>query len=99
MDYGQQTYRPAQGLRDFTAARDRTCRFPGCAQPARRCDFDHQRPWPEGRTSADNGEYLCEHHHRLKHRGGWRVTGNPNDVLTWTSPTGHLYYSPPHDYG
>ncbi len=32
------------------AARDRTCRFPGCRTRARRADGDHRTPWPLGAT-------------------------------------------------
>jgi Domain of unknown function (DUF222) len=91
-------YRPGRALTDHVIARDRTCRFPGCRRAARRCDLDHVVPWPAGATSADNLQCLCEHHHRLKHTGGWSVRGNPDDMLTWTSPTGHTYRSPPGRY-
>jgi hypothetical protein len=60
-------YRFPPRLRRFLEARDRTCVFPGCGRPARKTDKDHRRPWPEGGTSADNGECLCRHHHRAKH--------------------------------
>jgi hypothetical protein len=86
-------------LQEFVLARDRTCRFPTCSRKARCCDIDHLIPWPDGPTAAANCECLCEHHHRLKHTGGWSVTGDPNGTLTWTSPTGHRYESPPADYG
>jgi hypothetical protein len=99
IDYSQTGYRPALALQDFVIARDRICRFPGCSRPARRCDIDHLTPWPDGPTAARNLECLCEHHHRLKHEAGWSVSGDPNGVLTWTSPTGHTYASHPHDYG
>ena len=98
LDYGTTTYKPPQPLVDFVVARDRHCRFPGCARPARRCDVDHQTPFPDGPTSARNCEALCEHHHRLKHQAGWSVTGDPAGELHWTSPTGHHYRSPPGRY-
>jgi Domain of unknown function (DUF222) len=98
LDYGQTTYKPPQPLIDFVVARDRRCRFPRCNRPARRCHIDHQTPYPDGPTSACNCECLCEHHHRLKHEGEWTVTGDPAGVLTWRSPTGHEYRSPPGSY-
>ncbi len=100
LDHGQTTYRPPQDLTDFLIARDRRCRFPGCSRPARRCHLDHQTPYgqPGGVTAPGNCQALCEHHHRLKHEGGWTVTGDPADELTWTSPTGHHYRSPPGQY-
>ncbi|MDT7548150.1 MAG: hypothetical protein QOE84_544, partial [Actinomycetota bacterium] len=60
-------YRFPPRLRRFLEARDRTCVFPGCGRPASRTDKDHRIPWPAGRTSADNGQCLCRHHHRAKH--------------------------------
>jgi hypothetical protein len=60
-------YRFPARLRRFLETRDRTCVFPGCGRRATRTDKDHRLPWPVGRTSADNGECLCRHHHRAKH--------------------------------
>ncbi|MDT7546163.1 MAG: hypothetical protein QOE99_2273 [Actinomycetota bacterium] len=60
-------YRFPPRLRRFLEARDRTCVFPGCNRRATRTDKDHRIPWPAGRTSADNGQCLCRHHHRAKH--------------------------------
>lgn len=100
IDYGRTTYRPPQPLIDFVVARDRSCRFPGCRRPARRCDIDHLQPYGAGGVTAPcNCEALCEHHHRLKHEASWTLTGSPDDDLIWTSPTGHTYRSPPADYG
>lgn len=60
-------YRFPPRLRRFLEARDRTCVFPGCGRPAQRTDKDHRIPWPAGKTSTDNGQCLCRHHHRAKH--------------------------------
>jgi hypothetical protein len=100
LDYGQRTYRPPQPLADFVIARDRRCRFPGCNRSARRCHIDHQTPFgrPGGDTAAGNCQALCQHHHRLKHEAGWTVRGDPAGELTWISPTGHRYRSPPGGY-
>jgi hypothetical protein len=99
LDYGRSTYRPPQPLTDHVIARDRTCRFPGCPRPARRCEIDHQLAWDHGgTTSPDNCQSLCSRHHHLKHEGGWQVTGHPDNDLTWTSPTGHTYRAPPGHY-
>jgi hypothetical protein len=99
LDYGRTTYSPPQPLADHVIARDRTCRFPGCRRPARRCEIDHQHAWNDGGTTTDsNCECLCPRHHHLKHETGWQVTGHPADELTWTSPTGHTYRAPPGTY-
>jgi Domain of unknown function (DUF222) len=95
LDVGRTTYRPTPPLAEHVFARDRTCRFPGCRQPARRCDLDHVRPYPTGPTSAANLIALCRHHHRLKHRTRWRVQSRDDGTLEWTSPTGHRYRTEP----
>ena len=41
-------YMPSQALADFVRCRDLTCRFPGCDQPATRCDLDHTIPYADG---------------------------------------------------
>ena len=95
LDVGRTRYPPAAALADLVRLRDRTCRFPGCRQPAHRCDLDHVIPWPAGPTSADNLAALCRHHHRLKHQTSWTVRAGPGAELEWTSPTGHRYGTDP----
>jgi hypothetical protein len=45
---------------------------------------------------------LCRYHHRLKtHAVGWRVQrtdDDPEEALTWTTPTGRTVVTTPHDY-
>jgi HNH endonuclease len=96
-EVGRTACTPSAALADLVRARDRTCRFPGCRQPAHRCDLDHVRRWPEGPTTADNLVALCRHHHRLKHRTSWTVEANGGEAacLSWTSPTGHGYTTAP----
>jgi hypothetical protein len=38
---------------------------------------------------------LSSRSHHAKHEAGWTVRGDPAEDLTWTSPTGHEYRSPP----
>jgi hypothetical protein len=92
---GRTAYTPSAALADLVRARDVTCRFPGCRQPADRCDLDHVVPWPDGPTAADNLAALCRHHHRLKHQTQWTVRAGPAGDLTWTAPTGHAYTTIP----
>jgi hypothetical protein len=97
LDVGRSRYRPPAALDEHVRTRDRTCRFPGCRQPAQRCDLDHIRPYPGGPTSRCNLAAECRHHHRLKHQTDWQVDNDPDDPATlhWTSPTGHTYTTTP----
>jgi Domain of unknown function (DUF222) len=95
LDVGHRSYRPPRPLARYVIARDATCRFPGCRQPARRCDLDHVEPWPAGPTAASNVISLCRHHHRLKHAGRWHVSASHGGTVTWTSPTGRRYTTKP----
>jgi hypothetical protein len=88
-------YTPSAALADLVRIRDATCRFPGCRQPARRCDLDHIVPWPDGPTTAGNLAALCRHHHRLKHQTRWTVRAGPGGDLLWTSPAGQQYSTSP----
>jgi hypothetical protein len=92
---GQRSYRPSPALAELVRGRDVTCRFPGCRQPAYRCDLDHTTPYPTGPTAAGNLAALCRHHHLAKHHGGWSVRQHPNADLAWTSPTGRTYTTSP----
>jgi hypothetical protein len=96
-----QVYKVPADIREQVILRDRTCVFPGCARPARRCDVDHiieydhdadaeGRPQP-GPTTTDNLACLCRFHHRLKTHSAWRYTMLAPGVFEWTSPHGHRY--------
>ncbi len=92
LDVGRSTYRPPARLRAYVAARDRTCRFPGCGRAARRCDIDHVHPFDKGgTTSAANCGALCRRHHRLKTLARWQLDSDSDGGVTWTSATGHSY--------
>jgi hypothetical protein len=88
-------------IREQIQLRDRTCVFPGCTRPARRCDVDHIIPWDpdadaEGRpqpgpTATWNLACLCRFHHRLKTHSPWRYAMVEPGVFEWTSPHGHRY--------
>lgn len=89
-------YRPSQELVRFLQARDQHCRFPGCRQPAQRCDIDHTVAASDGGpTSATNLAHLCRRHHTLKHHSAWTVKQLPDGVLKWVSPSGRSYQEVP----
>ncbi|SOC49775.1 protein of unknown function [Blastococcus aggregatus] len=74
----------------FLRLRDRTCRHPGCGQPAGRTDADHVVAYDcGGRTACDNLCCLCRSHHRLKtFARGWRFEMDPDGTLHVTTPSG-----------
>lgn len=77
------------------ARRDRHCRFPGCSN-AMFTNVHHIIPWdPNGLTDLPNLVTLCVHHHHRVHEGGWHMSGNANEVLTFTGPSGHVMMSHP----
>ncbi|KQR08238.1 hypothetical protein ASF78_18215 [Cellulomonas sp. Leaf334] len=47
---GTRRYRPGADLTRTVAARDVTCTFPGCRQPAARCEIDHRQPYDHARA-------------------------------------------------
>lgn len=60
-------------LKRALLARDRQCRFPGCAH-TRFVDAHHVQHWAHGgETTLDNLMLLCDHHHRLVHEGGFSI--------------------------
>ena len=98
LDYGTRTYLP-EPLKTFSAARDGTCRSPGCGQPAHRCQLDHTIPFPVGPSSTANSRMLCKRDHDLKTRG--RITmraGNPDGSTTWQTRHGQTGTTPPRPY-
>ena len=74
---GTRGYVPSAGLARLIRAREPRCRFPGCHQPATRCDLDHAVPWPHGATTPENLGPLCRRHHNLKTHTPWVLDPDP----------------------
>lgn len=58
------------------------CRFPGCDEPAVRCQVHHLKPWNDGgRTTLANLLLVCRaHHNRINGSPeGWSVRPDTND--------------------
>ena len=73
-----------------------TCAFVGCRMPAADCDIDHIVDFARGgRTLVANHAPLCRHHHRAKHKGGWRYSKINKRQTEWISPLGHTYQTRP----
>jgi Domain of unknown function (DUF222) len=93
------SYRPPTRMREHVAARDGTCRYPSCGQPAWRGDLDHTHPWDQGgRTCRCNLGGLCRRHHRLKQLPGWDLTQPEPGTFRWTTPAGLSYSARPARY-
>jgi Domain of unknown function (DUF222) len=85
-------YRPPPRLRERITARDLTCRYPACRQPAWRADLDHTVPWDQGgRTCACNLGGACRRHHQLKQHPRWKLEQTRPGEFTWTTPAGRTY--------
>jgi hypothetical protein len=88
-------YIPSAVLATFIRCRDMTCRFPGCDEPAHRCDIDHTIAYPAGPTQASNLKALCRKQHLLKTFWGWREEQFPDGTVVWTCPQGQAYTTYP----
>ncbi len=85
-------YCPPRRLRDLVMVRQRTCSFPGCRRPARRCDLDHTVPYDQGGATCEcNLAPLCRRHHQAKQAPGWHLTQDRPGVMTWRMPHGREY--------
>ena len=93
-------YRPSARLDRHLRARDRRCRFPGCRRPVPRGgELDHDRPYPDGPTSATNLTGYCTGHHRGKHQApGWRYALRADGSLSVTTPSGLTTVTTPPPY-
>jgi hypothetical protein len=81
-------------MRRALEARDKTCRFPGCANLAR-LDSHHIAHWTRdgGATELSNLLLLCKRHHRMVHEGGYTISRRDG---TWVfiHPTGSVVELP-----
>jgi hypothetical protein len=101
VDMNAESYRIPKRIREAVKARDVTCYFPGCHQPAEYFDIDHIRPWPQGATTPSELGGGCRRHHRTKTHSPWRLThdpGRPTVDRVWHSPLGQTYTTRAHDY-
>ena len=89
LDVGREERVVKGPLRKAIVLRDRCCRWSGCNAPANRTQAHHATHWASGgATNMSNCALFCSRHHHLLHEGGWRLSGNANDSLTFTSPDG-----------
>lgn len=92
-------YQPGPSLRHVVNVRHRTCGFPGCRNPAARCDQDHTIPHDQGgRTCECNLACLCRRHHQAKQAQGWWLDQPEPGVLIWRLPHGRSYQVEPRGY-
>lgn len=85
-------YRPPRRIRRLVLLRAPRCEFPGCGEPAERCDVEHDTAWPDGPTCSCNLGPCCRRHHRVKQQG-WTKQRGPQSAVVWTSPTGRAWTS------
>jgi len=86
------SYRPSTSLCNLMKVRQRTCSFPGCRRPARRCDLDHTVPYDAGGPTCEcNLAPLCRRHHQAKQAPGWHLTQDQPGLMTWRTPSGRIY--------
>ncbi|MDK3257186.1 HNH endonuclease signature motif containing protein, partial [Blastococcus capsensis] len=90
-------YRPAADLDRYLRARDHRCRFPGCRRRVPGSgELDHNTPYPDGPTAAENLTGFCTGDHRGKHQApDWSYDLTPDGTLTVTTPTGLVAQTEP----
>ncbi|HEY3529566.1 MAG TPA: DUF222 domain-containing protein [Nocardioides sp.] len=96
--------RVTEAIAEQVTLRDRSCVFPWCTRPARRCqahpgdsqgrpcDRDHVIPRARnGPTCTCNIAALCRRHHRLKTHSPWTYLVLDPGTYLWTSPHGYQF--------
>jgi hypothetical protein len=87
---GRRTRKIPRAVRRALKARDKMCRFPGCANP-RILDGHHMRHWTDGgETTLDNLVLLCRWHHRLVHERNYTVSTDSTGKPVFRSPHGYV---------
>jgi hypothetical protein len=88
LNVGRKTRTISAPLRRLLQARDKGCRFPGCAN-ARYIDAHHIKHWANGgETKPSNLLSLCRFHHRAVHEGGFTVEVLDDGALRFVRPDG-----------
>ena len=105
LNVGRKTRTISAPLRRALNARDRGCRFPGCAN-SRYLDAHHVEHWANGgETRPSNLVSLCRFHHHAVHEGGIRIEILDDVALRFVKPNGTAvdsiapgYTQPPGDW-
>jgi uncharacterized protein DUF222/HNH endonuclease len=88
LNVGRKTRTISAPLRRLLSARDKGCRFPGCAN-SRYIDAHHIEHWANGgETKPSNLISLCRFHHRAVHEGGIRIERLDDGALRFVKPNG-----------
>jgi len=88
LSVGRKTRTISAPLRRALNARDKGCRFPGCAN-TRYIDAHHVEHWANGgETKPSNLVSLCRFHHRAVHEGGIRIEKLDDGALRFVKPSG-----------
>ncbi len=88
LNVGRKTRTISAPLRRLLNARDKGCRFPGCAN-ARYIDFHHVQHWANGgETKPTNLVSLCRFHHRAVHEGGFHIEILDDGAFRFVAPKG-----------
>ncbi len=92
LDLAPRRYRPSRRLAAFIRARQPACTWPGCNQPAERCDLDHNHDFRTGGpTARHNLGPFCRQHHNAKTHGRWHYRRDPDGTGHLTSPLRKTY--------
>jgi hypothetical protein len=88
LNVGRKTRTISAPLRRLLNARDKGCRFPGCAN-TRFIDAHHVHHWANGgETKPSNLVSLCRFHHHAAHEGGIRIEILDDGALRFVKPNG-----------
>ena len=88
LNVGRKSRTVSAPLRRLLNARDKGCRFPGCAN-SRYVDAHHIEHWANGgETKPSNLVSLCRFHHRAVHEGGIRIERLDDGALRFVKPNG-----------
>ena len=89
LNVGRKTRTISAPLRRALNARDKGCRFPGCAN-TRYIDAHHVEHWANGgETKPSNLVSLCRFHHHAVHEGGIRIEILDDGALRFVKPNGN----------
>ena len=88
LNVGRKTRTISAPLRRALNARDKGCRFPGCAN-SRYIDAHHVEHWANGgETKPSNLVSLCRFHHHAVHEGGIRIEILDDGAFRFVKPNG-----------
>lgn len=91
VELSTKSYAPTPPILRDVVARWGGCFRPACATPATLSEFEHRKPYPQGKTDTENGWPACSEDQKVKHAPGFSISADADGSFTLHTATGFAH--------